>query len=188
MSEEDLPELAIRPYPTQYVIPFVNKEGETFLIRPIRPEDEPKVVAFHGKLSEESVYFRYFRAFQLSQRVQHERLTRMCFVDYDRTIALVTEWENPETGEEEIVAIGRLTRLPDPEEAEFAILVRDDFQGRGLGTILLKRLLQFGRDEGIRHVNAYMLGSNKGMIAVCKRLGFKTKREDDLIKALIDLD
>jgi acetyltransferase len=186
--EEELPELAIRPYPTQYVIPFINKAGESFLIRPIMPEDEPKVVAFHGKLSEESVYFRYFRAFQLSQRTQHERLIRMCFVDYDRTIALVTDWENPESGEEEIVAIGRLTRLPDPQEAEFAILVRDDFQGRGLGTVLLKRLLQFGRDEGIKHVNAYMLGTNKGMIAVCKRLGFRIKREDDLIKAFIDLD
>jgi acetyltransferase len=78
--------------------------------------------------------------------------------------------------------------MPDPQEAEFAILVRDDFQGRGLGTILLKRLLQFGRDEGINYVNAYMLGSNKGMIAVCRRLGFKTKREDDLVKAFIDLD
>lgn len=186
--EGDLPQLAIRPYPTQYVIPFINKAGESFLIRPIRPEDEPKVRDFHAKLSEESVYFRYFRAFQLSQRVQHERLTRMCFVDYDRTIALVTDWENPETGEEEIVAIGRLTRLPNPQEAEFAILVRDDFQGRGLGTVLLKRLIQFGRDEGITHVNAYMLGTNKGMIQVCKRLGFKTKREDDLIKAFIDID
>ncbi len=169
VRKEDLPRLAIRPYPTQYVLPFVNKSGDAFVIRPIRPEDEPKVVKFHAKLSEESVYFRYFRAFQLSQRVQHERLTRMCFVDYDRTIALVTEWENPETGEDEIVAIGRLTRLPDPQEAEFAILVRDDFQGRGLGTVLLKRLLQFGRDEGINHVNAYMLGSNKGMITVCKQ-------------------
>jgi len=188
VPKEELPQLAIRPYPTQYVIPFVNKAGESFVIRPIRPEDEPKVVDFHAKLSEESVYFRYFRAFQLSQRVQHERLTRMCFVDYDRTIALVTDWENPDSGQEEIVAIGRLTRLPDPQEAEFAILVRDDFQGRGLGTVLLQRLLQFGRDEGINHVNAYMLGSNKGMIEVCKRLGFKVKREDDLIKAFIDLD
>ena len=188
VRKEDLPRLAIRPYPTQYVLPFINKSGEAFVIRPIRPEDEPKVVNFHAHLSEESVYFRYFRAFQLSQRVQHERLTRMCFVDYDRTIALVTECENPETGEDEIVAIGRLTRLSDPQEAEFAILVRDDFQGRGLGTVLLTRLLQFGRDEGINHVNAYMLGTNKGMINVCKRLGFKIKREDDLIKAVIDLD
>jgi acetyltransferase len=188
IQEKDLPQLAIRPYPAQYVMPFVNKFGESFVIRPIRPEDEPKVVNFHAKLSEESVYFRYFRAFQLSQRVQHERLTRMCFVDYDRTIALVTDWENPDSGDEEIVAIGRLTRLPDPQEAEFAILVRDDFQGRGLGTILLKRLLQFGRDEGINHVNAYMLSSNKGMITVCKQLGFTIKREDDLIKAGIDLN
>jgi acetyltransferase len=188
VQEQDLPQLAIRPYPTQYVRPFVNKAGENYVIRPVRPEDEPLVVQFHAKLSEESVYFRYFRAFQLSQRVEHERLTRMCYVDYDRTIALVTEWENPDSGKSEIVAIGRLTRLPNPQEAEFAILVRDDFQGKGLGTVVLQRLLQFGRDEGIKHVMAYMLGSNKGMITVCKRLGFTFEREDDLVKAGIDLE
>ena len=188
VEEQDLPQLAIRPYPTQYVRPFINKAGEEFVIRPVRPEDEPLVVDFHAKLSEESVYFRYFRAFQLSQRVEHERLTRMCYVDYDRTIALVCEWENRDSGQGEIVAIGRLTRLPNPQEAEFAILVRDDFQGKGLGTVVLRRLLQFGRDEGISHVMAYMLGSNKGMISVCKRLGFTFEREDDLVKAGIDLE
>ncbi|NCF68511.1 MAG: acetyl CoA synthetase subunit alpha, partial [Chloroflexi bacterium] len=109
IQEQDLPQLAIRPYPTQYVRSFINKAGESYIIRPVRPEDEPLVVNFHAKLSEESVYFRYFRAFQLSQRVEHERLTRVCHVDYDRTIALVTEWENPAIGESEIVAIGRLT-------------------------------------------------------------------------------
>ncbi len=188
VQEQDLPRLAIRPYPTQYVQPFINKAGENYVIRPVRPEDEPLVVEFHAKISEQSVYFRYFRAFQLSQRVEHERLTRMCYVDYDRTIALVTEWENPDRGKSEIVAIGRLTRLPNPQEAEFAILVRDDFQGKGLGTVLLKRLLQFGRDEGIKHVMAFMLGSNKGMITVCKSLGFTFEREDDLVKAGIDLE
>ena len=187
-DESKLPQLAIRPYPTQYVELFLNRDGIEFVIRPIRPEDEPLVVDFQSRLSEESVYMRYFRAFDLSQRVAHERLTRLCFVDHDRTIALVITWHNPETDEPEIVAAGRLTRMPDPQEAEFAILGRDDFHGKGLGTVLLRRLLQVGRDEGIDRVIAYMLHTNLGMISVCKKLGFRFEREDDLLKAIIDLD
>ncbi len=112
---------------------------------------------------------------------------RICYVDYDRAIALVTEWTNPETGEGEILAAGRLTRLANPEEAEFAMLVRDDFQRRGLGLHMLKKLLQFGRDEGIKRVVAYMLPENRGMIRVSEKLGFRFEREDELIKAVIDL-
>ena len=186
-TEAMLPPLAIRPYPMQYVKTFENRNGVEFTIRPIRPEDEPFMVEFHAKLSEESVYLRFFRAFDLDERVAHERLTRLCFVDYDRTIALVIEWMNPETNEPEIVAAGRLTRMPDPLEAEFALLVRDDFQGQGLGTVLLTRLLQFGRDEGIERVVAYMLATNTGMINICKKLGFRFEREEDLLKAIIDL-
>jgi acetyltransferase len=188
VQKEELPRLAVRPYPTQYVEEFTNREGIEFVIRPIRPEDEPLMADFQARLSEESVYMRYFRAFELSDRVAHERLTRLCHVDYDRTIALVITWQNPDTAEPEIVAAGRLTRMPDPQEAEFAILVRDDFQGKGLGTVLLTRLLQVGRDEGIDRVIAYMLATNLGMIKVCKKLGFRFEREDDLVKAIIDLD
>jgi acetyltransferase len=130
---------------------------------------------------------RYFRAFQLSQRVEHERMTRICFVDYDRTLALVAEWENPQGDQSQIVAAGRLTRMPNPEEAEFAMLVEDNFQRQGLGTMLLQCLLQFGRDEGINRVIAYMLSANKGMISICKKLGFRFEHEDDLVKAIIDL-
>lgn len=188
VTEEQLPKLAIRPYPSQYIVPFDGRDGEyAFLLRPIRPEDEPLMIKFHERLSEESVYLRYFRAFQLSQRVEHERLTRICHVDYDRQLALVITWKNPETNEDEIVAVGRLTRLANPEEAEYAILVRDDFQRQGLGTKLLESLLQFGRDEGIKRILAYMLRENRAMIKISEKLGFRLEREDDLIKAVIDL-
>ena len=186
-KEEDLPKLAIRPYPTHYVKQFRNKVGEEFTLRPIRPEDEPKMVDFHEKLSEESVYLRYFRAFNLDQRVEHERLTRICYVDYDRAIVLVVERDHPETGAAEIVAVGRLTRLPNPAEAEFSMLVRDDFQGRGIGTQLLSNLLSFGRDEGIQRVVAYMLPENRGMIEISEKLGFKMEREEDMVKAVKEL-
>ena len=144
------------------------------------------MVKFHEKLSEESVYLRYFRAFQLDQRVEHERLTRICYVDYDRDIVLVVEHPNA-AGEQEIVAVGRLTRLPNPAEAEFAMLVRDDFQGRGVGTQLLQNLLDFGRDEGIKRVVAFMLPENRGMIEISEKLGFAMGREDEMVKAVKEL-
>ena len=187
VKEEDLPRLAIRPYPTHYVKEFKNKAGEPFTLRPIRPEDEPKMVRFHEKLSEESVYLRYFRAFKLDHRVEHERLTRICYVDYDRDIVLVVEWTDPATGQQEIVAVGRLTRLPNPTEAEFAMLVRDDFQGRGIGTQLLRNLLSFGKDEGIERVVAWMLPANRGMIEISEKLGFKMTREEEMVKAVMEL-
>ena len=178
--------LAIRPYPTQY-IEQIELDGEKFTVRPIRPEDEPAVVRYHETLSEKSVYLRYFRAFQLSQRTEHERMTRICFVDYDRDIALVVERKNPRTGENDIIGIARLTKERLINEAEFAMLVSDAYQGRGIGTELLTRLLQIARDENLDRVNAYMLGENMGMRNVCERLGFSFERQDDLIKTSIDL-
>jgi acetyltransferase len=187
VKEEDLPKLAIRPYPSNYVKEFANREGVEFTLRPIRPEDEPKMVAFHEKLSEQSVYLRYFRAFNLEQRTEHERLTRICYVDYDRSIALVAETADPKTGDLEIVAAGRLTRLQNPEEAEFAMLVRDDFQRRGVGTRLLSHLLEFGGNEGIKRVVAYMLPENRGMIEISEKLGFAMSREEDMVKAVKEI-
>ena len=187
VTEDELPQLAIRSYPTQYVQPFVDEQGEMYVIRPIRPEDEPKMIKFHESLSERSVYLRYFRAFQLSQRVEHERLTRISFIDYDRTMALVAERHNPETNEDEIVAVGRLTKSRGTNEAEYALLVSDDFQGRGLGTELLSRLLQIARDEDVARVTAYMLTENRGMINISKKLGFRLEREAELVKAVIEV-
>ncbi len=187
VQEEELPQLAIRPYPTQYMQTFTSKTGKRYLIRPISPEDEPKIVAFHATLSERSVYLRYFRAFDIDRRTDHDRLSRICFIDYDREVVLVVEHHNKETDEEEIVGVGRLTRVNVENEAEYAIVVSDAFQGQGLGTELLRRLLEIGRLEGVSKVIAYMLAENRGMIAVSERLGFKFSREGELVKGVIDL-
>jgi acetyltransferase len=157
-------------------------------MRPIRPEDEPKMVKFHETLSERSVYLRYFRAFQLDQRVEHERLTRICFVDYDRDMAIVVTLKNPETEEDEIIAAGRLTKERIGDEAEFAILVSDRYQGQGVGTAMLVHLLEIGKQEGVKRVVAYLLSENRGMRAICLKLGFRLERDGELIKAVIDLD
>ena len=188
VTKEQLPQQAIRPYPAQYIKSFTTDEGLPAIIRPIRPEDEPLMVKFHENLSERSVYLRYFRAFQLDQRVEHERLTRICFVDYDRDMALVVTAKNKRTEEDEIIAAGRLTKARGDDEAEFAMLVSDRYQGQGIGTAMLVHLLEMGKQEGVKRVVAYLLSENRGMRAICLKLGFRLEREADLIKAIIDLD
>ena len=188
--EEDLPATAIRPYPTQYVSEEEASDGERFTIRPIRPEDEPLMVKFHEALSEESVYMRYFHMMNLDQRTAHERLTRICFIDYDREMALVAEKTDPDTNEREIMGVARLSHHgADPGEAEFSVLVSDRHQRRGLGTLLVSRLLEVGREEGLRRITAEILLDNRPMQRISKRLGFTLHRdlEDMVVRAELDL-
>lgn len=171
VAEADLPRLAIRPYPRRYVAPWTAPDGTAFLIRPIRPEDEPAMVAFHTELTEATVYSRYFELLGLSERTAHERLTRVCFNDYDREIALVAEHEMPD-GTRRIAAVGRLSREHAVPSAEFALLVGDEWQRRGLGSELLRRLVAIGRDEGLRRIWAEMLPTNVGMRHTARDAGF----------------
>ncbi|MBD2312283.1 bifunctional acetate--CoA ligase family protein/GNAT family N-acetyltransferase [Desertifilum sp. FACHB-1129] len=183
-----IPRLAIRPYPTQYVSPWIAKDGTTVTIRPIRPEDEPLMVKFHQTLSEESVYLRYFHMIKLQTRVAHDRLTRICFIDYDREMALVADCENPETGEHEILGVSRLSKLHGTNEAEFGMLISDRAQGKGIGTELLRRLLQVGKDENLEQITAEILSDNRPMQRICEKLGFKLKRQMDIVEAVYPLE
>src|SRR5271166_4701773 len=185
----DLPRLAIRPYPTQYITPWTAKDGTQMVLRPIRPEDEPLLVKFHGTLSDRSVSLRYFHAMKYTARVAHERLTRSCFIDYDREMALVADRKNPETGEHEILGGGRLIKIRGTEDAEFALVVSDCFQGLGLGTELVSRLLQVGRDENIDRIFGDILPENAEMQRICEKLGFKMTYNvnKSLIRAETDL-
>jgi len=149
------------------------KNGSPITIRPIRPEDEPLMIQFHNTLSEQSVYFRYFHLIKLSQRTAHDRLTRICFIDYDREMALVADYKHPETGAHEILAAARLSKLHGTPEAEFALLISDRYQCQGLGTELLKRLLKVGHDEQLERIHAEILCENTAMQRVCEKLGFQ---------------
>ena len=187
VREDQLPKLAIRPYPTQYITPWTLKDGSSITIRPIRPEDEPLIVQFHKTLSEQSVYFRYFHLIKLSQRIAHERMMRLCFIDYDREMALVADHKNPITGNHEILAIGRLSELHGIKEAEFALIVSDPYQHLGLGTEILRQLLHVGLHEQIQRITADILPDNVAMQRLCEKVGFRLHRSADLVKAEIDL-
>jgi acetyltransferase len=177
--ESKLPRPAIRPYPIQYASSWKAKSKAPIQIRPIRPEDEPLLVKFHEGLSEESVYNRYFSALKLSQRVAHERLTRICFNDYDREIALVAELKVPKGEEKKILGVGRMSKQHTPGEAEFAVLITDEWQRQGLGTELLRRLIEIGRDEKLQHLSGAILADNHAMQHICRKVGFKVAQNSD---------
>lgn len=187
LQAADLPRPAIRPYPVQYVRPWTLPDGTEIVIRPIRPEDEPAIGCFHATLSEHSVYLRYFHLMTLDRRVAHERLTRICFIDYDREMALVADRKDPATGQHEILGVGRLSKSRGLPAGEFALLVSDNFQSKGLGTELLRRLVQIGRDEGLQRITAEILAENRAMQRVSEKVGFHLKRYPDLVEAAIDL-
>jgi acetyltransferase len=182
VSLADVPPPAIRPYPSQYVSTWVMKDGTAVTIRPIRPEDEPQMVRFHQTLSERSVYMRYFQVTQLSTRVAHERLVRICFIDYDREMALVAERNAPNDAAagREILGVGRLSKLHGRNEAEFAVLVSDLYQRHGLGFELMRRLTQIARDEKLERVTGNILPENKEMQGLARKAGFEIRMDQDL--------
>ena len=184
----DLPRPAIRPYPRQYVRPWTANNHDLLELRPIRPEDEPLLVKFHNSVSERSVYLRYFSMMKLGQRIAHDRLSRLSFIDYDREMAFVAV-KRDANNEPEILGIGRLTKAFGRGEAEFGLLISDLYQRNGLGTELLKRLIEYGQHEHVKTIWAYVLPENTGMLTIAKHLGFKQKfdAEEKLMRVTLSL-
>ncbi len=188
-AKDTLPEkrhkLSIRPYPSQYVSSAACADGLPFTVRPILPEDEPLMVRFHETLSDRSVYMRYLMPLMLSQRVSHERLSRLCFIDYDREIALVAEHAHASTGEREIMAVGRISRLRYSNDARFTMVVSDVYQCRGIGTALLSRMIDVARQEKIGRLVGVISVENEAMQKLCRKLGFTLHEMEDkkLVKA-----
>jgi acetyltransferase len=186
---ENLPRAAIRPYPVQYVAEWESKDGTEVLFRPIQPEDELMLRKFHETLSERTVHMRYLKAMQLSQRIAHERLARLCYIDYDREIALVAVRRNPYNNAPELMAVGRLTKRAGTNAAEYAVIVSDRFQHQGLGSEMLRRLIAIAKDENVGTVFGTVLEDNAEMLSLVKKLGFKVlpTENDHLLRAEIKL-
>jgi acetyltransferase len=188
-DESQLPRLAIRPYPNQYVASWTMKNGQEVVIRPIRAEDEMMMRGFHASLSDKTVYMRYLSPLMLGVRITHERLARMTHNDYDREIALVVEGQ--EQGERAIFGVARLSKLRGTsEDARFTMLISDTYQGQGLGKELMKRIIQIGRNEKIRNIIAMMSPDNEAMQRLCRAVGFTSfdvEPETNMLKAQITL-
>ncbi len=179
VQQEALPRPAIRQYPVQYVSSWTMKDGADVVIRPIRSEDEPLMVHFHGTLSDSSVYLRFFHAEKLDSRVAHDQLIRKCFIDYDREMALVVDRTDSQTGQHELLGVGRLTRQRSSEDAELAVLVTDRWQRAGLGTELVRRLLDIARTEKVHRIIAHTLPENQAMLKVLRHFQFAITRGED---------
>lgn len=166
----------------------IMKDGALIEIRPIRSDDEQRMIKFHRRLSERSVYMRYFKSLSLAERITHTRLVQICFADISRHIVLVALHLDTQSSEQKIVAVGRLNRLVDPSHAEVALLVVDDFQRSGIDTHLLRRLIQAAHDQKITRIEAEMLRDNTAIQRVLKEFGFHLQLGDPRsVRAVLNL-
>jgi acetyltransferase len=166
--------LIIAPYPNQYESDLMLKDGTPVLLRPMRPEDEPLVSEFLGKCSEETIYFRYFR---LIKRWTHEMLIRFTQNDYDREIGLMALGQPP--GPEVMMGVSRLVMAADRSTAEFAVIVADPWQGKGLGPRLVERVMDIAREQGVKRLTADVLPQNQPMLEMGRRLGFGVTKDHE---------
>jgi acetyltransferase len=186
--EDQLPKPAIRPYPNQYVKTCTSEKGEKFTVRPITAEDEPDLANFHKHLSERTVYMRFFSNMKLGQRIAHERLSRIAFIDYNREMTLVATTEKD--GEQIIVGAGRLIKSHGRAEAEFSLLIQDEYQGHGIGSEMLRHMVRIGEDEKLKRIIGYVLSENMGMLKVTDGLGFSRhalKDDPNIIRVVKEL-
>ena len=161
--------LAIRPYPSALEERVPLPDGRVFLLRPVRPEDAPAFAAGFHKLSPEDIRMRFFAPMRELSPALAARLTQ---IDYDREMALVlTQLDGP-AGLAEIYAEVRIAADPDNEKAEYAVTVRSDMTGLGLGPFLMRRIIDYARMRGIRALHGNVLRENETMLKLCKALGF----------------
>jgi len=188
VKENELPRLAIRPYPSQYVSEWTAKDGTQLIIRPIRAEDEPYMVVFHHTLSDRSVYLRFLHPLRISDRATHDRLSRISHGDYNNEISLVVE--NPSVGEDglRIVAASRLSRMHGSNAARFSLLVSDLCQGKGIGLELMRRLVDVARQEKYDQIECIITSDNHAMRKLVTGFGFViSEAGENLIRAELDL-
>lgn len=159
--------LAVRSYPQQLEEWVDLKNGERCLFRPILPEDEPSLQRFIAQVTKEDLYYRYFSEIN---EFTHEDLANMTQIDYDREMAFVAI--RPLDEGEEILGVTRAISDPDNIDAEFAVLVRSDLKGLGLGRRLLEKLINYTRDHGLERLNGITMPNNRGMVALARKLGF----------------
>jgi len=177
--------MAIHPYPVELVTDVTLPDGKRLHVRPIRPEDAALERAFVASLSEETRYFRFF--YQLNE-LSPAMLARFTQVDYDREMALVAIDET--ASGRAIVGIARYTMDPGRESAEFAIVIADAWQKRGVGRALMDRLVGCARARGLATIAGSVLRSNRKMLQFTESLGFAAHDDPDdpeVVAVVLDL-
>ena len=177
VSHIDVPSslhLVISPYPAENEYRIVTENGIPIFIRPIKPEDAPIYLNLFKELSPTSIYYRFFGALK---EMRPEMLARFTQIDYDREIALVAIDEEAET--ERMLGVARIIGDPDGTVGEFAVLVGDAWQGKGIGAGLLRKMLLIAEKRGFKNIHGMVLKENRNMIALGKKMGFMVNRGED---------
>ncbi|AJJ64270.1 bifunctional acetate--CoA ligase family protein/GNAT family N-acetyltransferase [Yersinia aldovae] len=176
--------LAIRPYPHELEQAVVLKDGSHCLFRPILPEDEPLLKLFIDQVTKEDLYYRYFSEIN---EFSHDDLANMTQIDYDREMAFVAVRQT--SAGPEIIGVTRALSDPDNIDAEFAVLVRSDLKGLGLGRELLEKMIQYTRSHGLARLTAVTMPNNQGMIGLARKLGFSidVQMEDGIVNLELTL-
>ncbi|MBW7851229.1 MAG: bifunctional acetate--CoA ligase family protein/GNAT family N-acetyltransferase [Rhodospirillales bacterium] len=163
--------LAILPYPKALEEPARLRDGRLVLLRPIRPEDEPAHHALIARMTAEDIRFRFFN---YVRELKHSQMARLTQIDYDREMAFIATTEG-ENGQQETLGVVRTVTDPDNICAEFAVLVRSDLKGQGLGTLLMDKMIRYSRSRKTQGIRGEVLAENQGMLALAQRLGFDAK-------------
>ena len=169
--------LIIAPYPNQYESDWLLEDGTPLLLRPMKPEDESLVSEFLSNCSEDTVYFRYFKHIK---KWTHEMLIRFTQNDYDRELGLMAIGLPP--GPEVMMGVSRMVMAADRSTAEFAVIVADPWQGKGLGEKLIERVIEIARDNGVKMLYGDVLATNLPMLGLVKKMGFTIKAFDDGVR------
>jgi len=168
--------LAIRPYPKELEKPIRLPDGATFLLRPIQPEDAPALRGMVEKWTDaDDRRLRFFTSFKT---LAPELCARLTQIDYEREMALVAVDPN-RAFEESFCGVVRISADPDRERAEYALLVRSDMKGRGLGTTLMHEIIDYARSQGIGELFGSVLRENRTMLDLADRLGFERVRDTE---------
>jgi acetyltransferase len=174
-SEHPAKRLAIRPYPKDLEEVLSLPDGRTLLLRPVTPEDEPAVQGLFSHMSPHDIRMRFLAP---KKMLSHALAARLTQIDYDRDMALVLA--QPGTpGKTDVYAVTSVAADPGGDKAEYAIMVRSDMQGMGLGSLLTRRIIEYCRRRGIREIFGEMLRENRPMRRICEELGFSTRTSAD---------
>jgi acetyltransferase len=173
-SGSTLDRLAIRPYPAE-LEETVAWQGGAVVLRPIRPEDGPAHVALFNALTPDDVRYRMFVRVR---ELRPEQLARFTQIDYDREMAFIATRPGPD-GQPETLGVGRIVADPDNVSAEFAVTVRSDLKGKGLGMMLMKKLIDYCRARGTREIVGEALPQNAPVVRLVKKLGFTVGPVDE---------
>jgi acetyltransferase len=177
------PHLVISPYPTKYIMHWQLPDGTDVLLRPIRPEDEPMEHEMLTSLSDETLRERFFQAIK---HITHEMHIRFCNIDYEREMAIVAEIR--EGKKRRIIGIARLIMEPELKRGEFAVVVHDDFHGKGLGYKLLDTVIGIGHEKGLEETYGFVLASNRKMLSLCRKMGCTVQfLPDDIARVSLTL-